>query len=200
MTLKDVSVSLAGRLILSSVSASFDKGMTAIRGPSGSGKTTLLAAISGRVPLLSGTVERSANQPLSWVFQSAPALTRRTVLDNVALGGLSIGRDRSAANRSAHQALTSLGIGHLSSARMHNLSGGERQRVAIARELVRGLDTVLADEPTAALDASSREVVCAALETLKRNGATVIIATHDDYVASLCDSVYAIEGGRLTRS
>ena len=158
----------------------------ALMGPSGSGKSTILAILSGFLKPDSGTIHLPENTHLSWIFQNTPMLMHRTALDNVALGALSIGKDPKQAQELATKAMRKLKINQLSNSKARKLSGGERQRVAVAREIVSSADILLADEPTASLDAQSRERVCDALELARQSGTTVIIATHDAYVASRC--------------
>ncbi|WP_395638909.1 ATP-binding cassette domain-containing protein [Pseudolysinimonas sp.] len=197
VTVRGLSVRLGGKQILERVDATFSPGLTAIKGPSGAGKSTLLGAIAGRVPLSAGTVSKSDPGPVGWIFQSAPSLLNRTTLDNVALGPMSTGVSHPRAKLIAMEKLVELRMEHCADQPVYRLSGGERQRVAIARELTRGSGTVLADEPTAALDARSRELICEALRALSNTGATVIIATHDEFVSEQCDVTYVLDDGYL---
>ena len=96
------------------------------------------------------------------------------------------------------RSIEAIGLGPLAEQACFRLSGGERQRVAIARVLSTAPRMVLADEPTASLDALSRERVCDALRQVAQRG-LVLVATHDDYVASRCDLVYRIENGKAVQ-
>lgn len=173
--------------VLSGVSLTVEPGkMVALMGPSGSGKTTLLRMIAGELPTNTGEIERTPDIHASWIVQSAPLLANRSALDNVALGALSVGHERSTALEIALRAMRRVQISHLASRQGHQLSGGERQRISVARSLCSGSNLLLADEPTASLDPRARETVCDAFREATSSGIGVVIATHDPYVASQC--------------
>lgn len=166
--------------------------LAAIRGPSGSGKTTLLSIIAGHLKPSSGsvTIEAPHNHvSVDWIVQSAPLLNHRSVLHNIMLGALVQGQSRSLSLAGSVRTATSVGIGDLLRKKSYVLSGGERQRVAIARSVVAGCYVILADEPTASLDATSRRRVCESLMRAARMGSIVLLATHDDYVAEFADEI-----------
>jgi ATP-binding cassette subfamily C protein CydD len=178
-------------------------GSIALVGPSGSGKSTLLALIAGLVPvgsgsiLIDGKVLDSSNadawrQNLSWVSQT-PQFLDATLEENLLLGirdGVS-----SQDITQALEAADALGIvdrlpGGLD-ARLgetgHGVSGGEARRLMIAAAILRGAPVVLADEPTADLDAATAKAVTASLVGLAAGGNTVIVATHDMELAARMD-------------
>ncbi|MDR1188896.1 MAG: ATP-binding cassette domain-containing protein [Bifidobacteriaceae bacterium] len=197
------SVAFGQRVVLSDLSGSFaSPGMVAFMGPSGSGKTTLLGVVAGAVRAASGIVavdgKPGAAGRWEWIVQSSPLLNRRSAYDNVVLGPRARGESARAAAGAAGSALEALGIGGLANQRVYKLSGGERQRVAVARALAAGSELILADEPTASLDPRSRELVCDGLERAAVQGALVLVATHDPYVAGRAGLVYGLEDGRLT--
>ncbi|KQQ10449.1 hypothetical protein ASF46_05190 [Rathayibacter sp. Leaf296] len=201
VTLVDVGVVLGGRTILRDVSLAIDAGQTvALVGPSGAGKSTLLGVVAGDLRPSSGAVRTVPRADSAWIVQSTPVLTRRTALDNVALGALSAGAPRRAAEADALGAMAALGVEALADQTVHRLSGGERQRVAVARAMAAGSTLILADEPTAALDAVSRSLVVVALSMAARSGAAVVVATHDLVVADSCDRVVRIDSGLLIES
>ncbi len=181
-----------------------DGEIVAISGPSGSGKTTMLS-IAGllRIPT-SGTVQIvwedrivGRGSEVAWIFQTVNLLGRRSVLENVSLGGLSRGLSLEKAQTEASDAIDRVGLRHRTMARAASLSGGEAQRVAIARALVLRPAAVLADEPTANLDRQSAMKVLEAIFALRRMGTATLIATHDPAVASLADRQYLLEEGLL---
>lgn len=199
VALTGVSVVFGGRTVLESLNLAVDQGeVVAIMGPSGSGKSTLLSVVAGRQPLHAGAVESSVGRrDIDWLVQSTPLLTRRTAVANAALGALAVGDSVGASRARARDALGQVGLATLTDQKVARLSGGERQRVAIARAMVRESPVVLADEPTASLDGHSRRLVCEALLTLARQGAAVIIATHDPVVASFAHRTMSLETGKL---
>lgn len=200
VVLNDVSHSFGEREVLLDISASFSgPGMLSLMGPSGSGKSTLLAIISGLTRPSRGAIRFSPEQPrIDWVFQTSPLLMKRTALANVELGALARGLSPDDARSRAEEVLRQLDIERLARSRGGDLSGGERQRVAIARGVAADADLLLIDEPTAALDAKSRDVVCTALKQASRRR-LVLVATHDSYVSEHSDATFEIEYGQLRK-
>lgn len=198
-----VTVAFGHRKILEALSETFVAGQTAaVLGPSGSGKSTLLGVIAGRVKPQSGQVRYSGfdRADVEWLVQSTPLLARRTVLDNALLSAGARGRCDAPTTERALEALRLVGIGELAEVSAFRLSGGEKQRVAIARAITAATPILLADEPTASLDPSSREIVADALRVAASNGAAVIIATHDEFVARQCDRQLRLAGGRIAEA
>jgi len=198
--IEHVSVSFGRRTVLDDVTATMRGGrLTALVGPSGSGKSTLLALAagylvpaSGRVLVRSETFGTGAEPPhpgrVAWVPQGANALGARSVLDNVMLGALSEGVDLAGAARRARACLATVGLAERAGDAARELSGGELQRVAFARALVSRRATILADEPTASLDAASTREIVRLLREL-RIDATVVVATHDPLVIEAADEI-----------
>lgn len=176
---------------------------TAIVGPSGSGKTTLLSVIGGLLRPQEGRFECVdaagvgwAPRDVSvWVLQTVSLLPDRTVEDNVRLGAYLDGARPQDAGLRAEQALTEMGLAHRRTDRAGVLSGGESQRVAIARALASRRPVLFADEPTGQLDATTTELVVAAM--LRSARRTVVLVTHDERVAARCDRVLLLRDGRL---
>jgi ABC-type lipoprotein export system ATPase subunit len=172
--------------------------ITALVGPSGSGKSTLLAALSGYHPLSAGRIElrhdpESAPSPpdpadVAWVPQSSNSLGRRSVLDNVAIAALSAGAPLEEARDRAADALEIVGLSALLQQQARRLSGGELQRTALARALASGKDLILADEPSANLDAANTEMIAEILDGLTTH-ATIVVATHDPVLVAAAESI-----------
>jgi putative ABC transport system ATP-binding protein len=184
----------------------------AIVGPSGSGKSTLLHIVgcldrptagtywfSGRdVGGLDETeLSHLRGHQIGFVFQFFHLLPRLTALGNVEVPMLFAGMERDERRAIAERALTAVGLEHRLDHRPDQLSGGERQRVAIARAVVMGPQLLLADEPTGNLDRSSAAEVMELLETMNREGLTLIVVTHDMAVARRANRVIRMEDGEL---
>jgi lipoprotein-releasing system ATP-binding protein len=186
----------------------------AIVGASGAGKSTLLhlcggldAADAGSVCVFGFDVTRArAAQLVAWrgasvgfVFQFHHLLASLTAAENVALPLLVARRGTAAARASALSALEAVGLTDRADHVPGELSGGEQQRAAIARALVTGPRLVIADEPTGNLDAATGERVGELLLRVARErGACVVVATHNERLARLCNRVLVLDGGRLS--
>jgi ABC-type lipoprotein export system ATPase subunit len=175
----------------------------AIMGPSGTGKSTalaiaglLLAPTAGEV-LICGRRRTVRDAPtvlrdeLAWVLQSVNLLPRRTAVDNVLLPALAAGRRRAHAQARAVELLDRVGIGDPGQV-ARTLSGGQAQRVGVARALMSEPSVLVADEPTANLDAATgRDVARTLLHAAE--GTTVLLATHDPQIAAMADTVVHLE-------
>jgi ABC-type lipoprotein export system ATPase subunit len=195
VSVSEVSVSFGARLVLDRVTGRFgDSEVSAVMGPSGAGKSTLLAVIAGYIRPQDGHTDTHGvpKNRIGFVAQSAPLLQKRTVLDNVALGALAVGSTYSESADRAIELLRSLSMEGLAQAKAYQISGGERQRVAILRAIAFRAPILLADEPTASLDNESRAAVFSALRVASKGGATVIVATHDPFVADMSDLVMVL--------
>lgn len=203
----------AGVRVLSGVNLHVRPGeYAAIVGASGSGKSTLMhligcldAPTSGRYRLdgadLTGLgakeLCRVRREKIGFVFQGYQLLKRLTALENVALPLMLRGvplRQREAA---AMEALRRVGLEQRAQHLPARLSGGQQQRVSIARALCYSPSLLLCDEPTGALDASSRDEVLALLAELHQAGHTIVVITHDPRVAAHAQCRYRVEGGRI---
>jgi len=187
----------------------------AIVGPSGSGKSTLMHILGTLDRPTSGSyflngkdmlklsddeLAEIRSQNIGFVFQSFNLLSRATVLKNVILPLIYNNKiavvDR---QKRAEDALVAVGLEkerwqHLS----NQLSGGQMQRVAIARALVNEPDLILADEPTGNLDSKTGDIVLATFKRLNREkGHTIILITHEKYVAQHADRMIEIKDGMI---
>jgi len=182
-----------------------------IVGPSGSGKSTLLAVLAGLERVSSGKVqvagadlnELNEDKLALWrrsrvgiVFQSFHLIPTMTALENVAVP-LELAGARDAIER-ARAALAQVGLGKRETHYPAQLSGGEQQRVALARAVAPHPALLLADEPTGNLDGSTGHAIIDLMfgEAAKLNS-TLILITHDENLAALCDRVVRIEDGRV---
>ena len=173
----------------------------ALVGPSGSGKSTLLAIIAGLEAPDTGLVDRTiASDGMGLVLQGHGLVSLLTAAENAALPLQAPGRPpipRAEVRRRAGEALASVGLAQVADHLVEALSGGQQQRVAVARALVTSPALLIADEPTAALDAENREHVADLLFALPARGTSVLIATHDRTLAARADRVLLVEGGRV---
>lgn len=189
--------------------------VTLLMGPSGSGKTTLVSIMGCILRATSGSVKfegrelanlKESELPkvrldnFGFVFQGFnlfPALTARENVE-VALGLKGI--KGAAAHRRAGELLEQVGLGSKTASFPADLSGGQKQRVAIARALAGEPRVILADEPTAALDSTSGQLVMETLAGLAREkGRAVVIVTHDSRVLGYADRIVELEDGRIVK-
>jgi putative ABC transport system ATP-binding protein len=135
---------------------------------------------------------------IGFVFQGFNLFPALTAAENVAIALDLRGERRPAAIRRAKDALASVGLGDKADALPANLSGGQKQRVAIARALVGDPTVILADEPTAALDSRSGQLVMHLLTRLAREQQrAVVMVTHDNRTLGHADRIVHIEDGAL---
>jgi len=196
-----------GKDALLGVSLTIEDGaFTLLAGPSGAGKSTLLKLIATIERPTSGTVvlngqnlaalRRSAlpyvRRNLGLVFQDQKLLYDRSVYDNVMLPLSFSDHSPKEAVRRARAALDKVGLLARERANPIQLSGGEQQRLAIARAVVNRPAILIADEPTANLDAASAADILGIFASFNQVGVTVLIATHDEAILSR-------HAGRLVR-
>ena len=189
--------------------------LTVLMGPSGSGKTTLLSILGCMLSPTSGTVrvcgactsgaspEELANirrQHIGFIFQSYHLFSTLTVAENVQLALELRGEHGPKTIATSEKVLASVGLASKMASFPRELSGGEQQRVAIARAIVAEPSAILADEPTAALDAANGHATMAILSTIaKERGRAVLVVTHDPRLFGFADRIVHIEDGSLTR-
>ena len=184
----------------------------AIMGASGSGKSTLMNILgcldtptSGSylldgVPVQDRDPDALAalrNRRMGFVFQQFNLMPRTSALENVELPLLYAGVRQPERSRRALAALQRVGLADRSSHSPAQLSGGQQQRVAIARALVNEPALILADEPTGALDSETSQEVMQLLDTLNRQGITVILVTHEADMAAWARRRLLFKDGRL---
>ncbi len=191
-----------------------DGEFVAIMGPSGSGKSTLMHILGALDTPTDGIYllddhdvsELSDDEladirkdKLGFVFQSFNLLPRATVLRNVVLPLVYAGVPKGERESKAKAALENAGMGESHFYHHSNqLSGGQMQRVAIARALVNDPSLILADEPTGNLDTRTGEIVLDTFQTLnEQQHRTIILITHERYVAEHADRIITIRDGMI---
>jgi ABC-type lipoprotein export system ATPase subunit len=185
----------------------------AIVGPSGSGKSTLLNIVgcldrpthgtyliegTDTATLGEGELAALRGRLIGFVFQTFNLLAHRTVLENVMLAEVYVGRSREGRRERAMAALERVGIEQRADFLPGKLSGGQQQRVAIARALVGAPSLLLCDEPTGNLDSVNSATVLTLFEELVNEGMTMLLITHDESVAARMPRRTSIIDGRLT--
>ncbi|WP_168118958.1 ABC transporter ATP-binding protein [Paenibacillus sp. HB172176] len=190
--------------------------LVAVMGPSGSGKSTflsiagaLLQPTSGQVLIDGEALQGKRKQALSelrlrkigFVFQSSHLIPYLKVEEQLLLVSKLVGIDRASASERMKALLEEMGLSHRRSAYPDRLSGGERQRTAIARAMMNDPAVLLADEPTASLDASrGLDVVSMLASQVKERRKSAVMVTHDERVLKLCDRVLHLDNGKLSGS
>lgn len=186
----------------------------ALTGVSGTGKSTLLHLLAGLETPTAGTVffnetdislfdaaqrQQFLLNEVGLIFQVPSLIDELSVIENVMIKGLTGREPHKHAYLKAQELLKSVGLCDKSHAAPRTLSGGEQQRVAIARALYTKPAFILADEPTAHLDAGTKKALIDLLLSCKKQwGAGLIIATHDELVAQRMDVILRLEKGTLT--
>ncbi len=185
---------------------------TAVMGPSGSGKSTLLNLVGGLDTPTSGTVsvngtdlgtpsetERAEvrGREVGFVFQTFNLMPRLTALENVALPLTFQGWSHAERTERARELLAAVGLSDRLDHKPPELSGGQRQRVAIARALVAEPAIVLADEPTGNVDTETGARVMELLGEVNSEGRTILLVTHERYIAEHADRIVHMRDGRI---
>jgi len=201
--------------VLKDVSFEIDRGeFVAIVGKSGSGKSTLLYLLStmdtdyeGNIAINGTTVtgltqnqlSRFRNEHIGFVFQFHYLLPEFSVLDNVMLPALKLGKkSKEEIEAKAMELLTLLDVKGHETKKASKISGGQQQRVAIARALINEPAIIMGDEPTGNLDSKNAAFVFDILRQLaKERGQTIIAVTHDEEFAANCDRIIEMVDGKI---
>jgi putative ABC transport system ATP-binding protein len=183
-----------------------------IMGPSGSGKSTLMNMIGCLDTPSEGTYEFEGelvhemddnqlasirNRKIGFVFQTFNLLPKATALHNVEVPLIYSNIPKEQRIDKASNALTEVGLNDRMYHRPNELSGGQRQRVAIARALVNDPSIILADEPTGNLDSKSGDEIMTILDSLYDRGNTIILVTHEEYIANHAHRIINIFDGKI---
>ena len=198
---------------LDGVHLTINKGeYVAIAGPSGCGKSTLLSILGlldtptdGKYTLNNQPVQsitlsdraRIRNREIGFIFQSFNLIGDLTVEENVELPLSYRGLPAAQRKQWAREALEKVGMGHRAKHLPSQLSGGQQQRVAVARALAGRPAVLLADEPTGNLDSKNGEAVMDLLAGLHKDGATIVMVTHDTRFADHADRTVQLFDGRI---
>lgn len=194
---KKIGIEISGKTIFSNISLEINPNeMIAITGPSGSGKTTLLNCLGLIQSVNSGDILIENQNASKWkekektsfwkekaafIYQDYGIIEDENVSYNVTLN------KRQAKTKIVEEILHTVGLGGRGQEMAAVLSGGEKQRLGVARAIYKKASIIYADEPTASLDQMNREVIINLLRKCSENGASVIIATHDERLVSVCD-------------
>ena len=185
-----------------------------LQGVSGSGKSTLLSIIATLQKPTSGELlvegeavaklpdlhaSRFRAQKIGFVPQHFNLFENLTVLENLSTALIPLGFSPKEITTKSQKALKLAKIDHKQDALIRDLSGGEKQRAAIARALVNDAKLILCDEPTANLDKTNSETFIEIIRTLKQEGKTIMIATHDPLFETLScvDKTIKMENGKI---
>lgn len=184
----------------------------AVMGPSGSGKSTLMNIIGCLDTPTTGIyyfngvdvsnmeddeLARVRNKEIGFVFQTFNLLPRSDALHNVELPLIYAGSPVQERREKAIKALEAVGLLERMHHKPNELSGGQRQRVAIARALVNNPSIILADEPTGNLDSKTGEEIMQLFEMLHKQGNTIILVTHEEYIAEHAKRIIRIRDGLI---
>ena len=183
-------------------------------GKVGSGKTSLLKTLYAELPLIYGKGEVAGYQlskikksqiaylrrKCGIVFQDFKLLTDRNVYANLEFVLKATGwKDKKAIKERINEVLDKVELPDKRDKFPHQLSGGEQQRVAIARALAVSPEAILCDEPTGALDKKTGTQIMELLHSVvKENGIMLLLVTHDPDIADTCDTIFEMDGGRIT--
>ena len=186
----------------------------AIMGPSGSGKSTLMNILGCLDTPTSGIYEfkgvnvsemndnelaKIRNKEIGFVFQTFNLLARSDALHNVELPLIYGGAGSSERKERAKEAMARVGLADRMHHKPNELSGGQRQRVAVARALVTHPSIILADEPTGNLDTKTGDEIMNLFEELHEDGNTIILVTHEEYIAEHAHRIIRVRDGLIER-
>jgi len=211
ISLKNVNKSFGAHHVLKDVNLNINEGdFICIFGKSGGGKTTLLNIIGTLESYDSVDMSSFAKlnpikkkkdcellrrNNIAYLFQNFALVEKMTVEENMKLAV----KYNKAKNKKEliQNALDKMGVGDKLKSKVYELSGGEQQRVAIARNMVKPFDIMLADEPTGSLDDENKSIVIDTLLTLNKEGKTIVVVSHDKDFKKIASKSYLISEGKL---
>ena len=211
ITLKDITKNYGSRRILDGINMEISQGdFICIFGKSGGGKSTLLNIMGTLETYDVGAVRCfSIDDPvknsrkgaelrrykIAYLFQNFALVDRMTVKENMLLASRYASIKNK--NEAIEEALSRVGIEEKLNSKVFELSGGEQQRVALARNLVKPFEILLADEPTGSLDRDNKEMVMKNLLALNDEGKTVVVVSHDEDFKRIAKKNYVIKDGKI---
>lgn len=192
-------------LALDNINLEINKGeFIAIVGQSGSGKSTLLSILSTLLKPSSGNlkfnnldysdikdIDKFRRENIGFIFQFHYLINYLTVKENIQIA------KEDAQENEIKELLKLLNISEIINKFPDEISGGQRQRVAIARALINKPSVIFADEPTGNLDSKNSQNVFNIFKDLAKNGSTIIVATHDMFLAKQANKIYEVIDGKL---
>ena len=198
---------------LKKINLTIERGeFVAIMGHSGSGKSTLMNILGcldrptlghyyldgqDTANLTPDQLSEIRNKKIGFVFQSFNLISRTSALKNVELPMTYARLNKTQRLKRAQELLERVGLGERKDHMPNELSGGQRQRVAIARALANEPPLILADEPTGNLDTASSIEIMELFEQLHREGATVVVVTHEEDIAAFADRIIRFGDGKI---
>ncbi|MDF7627024.1 amino acid ABC transporter ATP-binding protein [Lactobacillaceae bacterium L1_55_11] len=203
LEIKSLTKSYGDNLIFQDLDLQVHQGeVLSIVGPSGIGKTTLLKIMTGIEPADSGDIfidgqlvnqeGRDLQNKIGLIFQDFNLFPNYTVMGNITLAPINVNKLSAAkSQKEARSLLTTLGMADKADLYPYQLSGGQKQRVAIARALAMKPQIIAYDEPTSGLDEVSTGQVAEVIKTLKDQGVTQVVITHDQpFAEEISDRVF----------
>lgn len=203
--LKEVSKSFGERVLFENFNCVIKKGeFVGIKGCSGSGKSTLLNMMgllencdSGDI-IINGkkidykdknVVKELLKTQIGYLFQNFALIDDFSILKNLSIG---ISGNKKEKSDKIKKVLIDLNLNVSLEKKIFKLSGGEQQRIAIARLILQNKSIILADEPTASVDPQNRDIILGILKKLNKEGKTIVLVSHDDYVIGHADRIISI--------
>ena len=210
VSLRDIVVEFDGQRILDGLNLDIhDKEFVTLLGPSGCGKTTTLRLIAGFLEPNAGQVLLKGQditgvppykRPVNTVFQKYALFPHLNVFENVAFGLRLKKMDEETIRRKVRDMLEVVGLKGFERRSIGQMSGGQQQRVGVARALVVNPEIIFADEPTGNLDSNtSREVMELMQKVVREQKQTLVMVTHDNYLAGFADRIFHIIDGKIVK-